>query len=101
MFFSYKVVIKGKALQRRGAFSKIMADFWYCFGIYLDGNFCEKTCKKRENCRYYDEDMFRKYGDIIDRFDFLVCNEDCKYYTPKKEEQKCDLTEEQDIFNIK
>ena len=78
-----------------------MADFWYCFGIYLDENFCEKTCKQRENCRYYDEDMFRKYGDIIDRFDFLVCNEDCKYYTPRREEQKCELSEEQDVFNIK
>lgn len=74
-----------------------MADFYYCFGIYLDGNFCEKTCKKRENCKYYDVEMFRKYGDIIDRFDFLVCNEDCKYYSPRKEEEP-ERGEEDDPF---
>ena len=78
----------------------VMADFYYCFGIYLDGNFCEKTCKKRENCKYYDADLFRKYGDIIDRFDFLVCNEDCKYYTPRHEEVKVELSPEEDIFAI-
>lgn len=78
-----------------------MADFYYCLGHYLDANFCEKTCKKRENCKYYVEDVFRKYADIIDRFDFLVCGENCKFYTPRHEEVKSDLTEDQDIFNIK
>lgn len=78
-----------------------MADFYHCFGICLDANFCEKTCKKRENCKYYVEDLYRKYADIIDKFDFLICEEDCKYYTPRYEEVKCDLSDEEDIFNIK
>ena len=75
-----------------------MADFYYCFGLYLDGNFCEKTCKKRDNCRYYDENLFRKYGDIIDRFDFLVCNDVCKYYSPKREEVKSESGDDEDPF---
>lgn len=60
--------------------------FYFCFGIYLDANFCEKTCKKRDNCKYYDVNLYRKYSDIIDQFDFLVCEENCKYYTPRQEE---------------
>lgn len=78
-----------------------MADFYYCLGVWLDGNFMEHTCNKRGNCRYYQEDFFVRYKDMLDRFDFLVCNEDCKYYSPRKEEQKCELSEEQDVFNIK
>ena len=72
--------------------------FYYCFGLYLTKEFVEKTCKKRENCRYYDENLFRKYGDIIERFDFLVCNEDCRYYSPIKEETESGLREDEDPF---
>ena len=63
-----------------------MADFYYCLGVWLDGNFMEHTCKKRGNCRYYQEDFFRRYGDMLDRFDFLVCYDPCEYYSPKCEE---------------
>lgn len=77
-----------------------MADFYYCLGHWLDGNFMEHTCKKRENCKYYDEAFFVKYKDMLDRFDFLICKEKCEYYLPRREEVKCELTEEQDIFKI-
>lgn len=47
------------------------------------------------------EDFFVRFKDSLDRFDFLICKENCEYYIPKKEERKCELTEEQDVFNIK
>lgn len=71
-----------------------MAKFYYCHGIYLDGNFMEHTCKKRSNCKYYVEDFFRRYGDMLDDFDFLVCDDNCKYYTPRREEVKRELGDE-------
>jgi len=74
--------------------------FYYCLGYTLDGNFCEKICKKRENCKYYDQDIYRKYKDIWHKFDFLVCFDPCQYYSPRREEVKCELTEEEDIFNL-
>ena len=84
-----------------GRFLETMNEIWYfCLGIFIDGNFMEHTCKKRDNCRYYQEDIFVKYKYEMHNADFLICNEDCKYYTPRREEQKCELSEEQDIFNI-
>jgi hypothetical protein len=75
-----------------------MSEFYYCQGHYLDGNYAEHTCKKRDNCKYYDEDFYRKYADMLDRFDFLVCFEPCPYFIPRREERKCELSEEDDPF---
>ena len=61
----------------------------------------EKTCKKRDNCKYYTEDFFRRYRDQLDDCDFLVCYEPCRYYLPRREEVKVELKEDQDIFNIR
>ena len=72
--------------------------FWYCHGITLDGNYCEKICKKRENCKYYDVDFYSKYRDILDKCDFLVCFEPCKYYSPKREEVSFELSDDEDPF---
>ena len=75
-----------------------MADFYYCLGIWLDGNFMEHTCKKRGNCRYYQEDFFSRYADMLDRFDFLICKEDCKYYAPREPEAEKLSADEVDPF---
>ena len=75
-----------------------MADFYYCLGIWLDGNFMEHTCKKRVNCRYYQEDFFSRYADMLDRFDFLICKEDCKYYAPREPEAEKLSADEVDPF---
>lgn len=77
-----------------------MSEFFYCLGHWLDGNFMEHTCKKRENCLYYMEDFFVRFKDSLDRFDFLICKENCEYYLPRKEEVKCELSEDEDIFAI-
>ena len=60
--------------------------YYYCFGIYLDAQFCEQTCKKRENCRYYDINIYAKYKHMWDEMDFLVCQEPCQHYSPKRED---------------
>ena len=66
-----------------------MIEFWYCHGIELDANYVEHTCKKRENCRYYDHDFYRKYAGMLDRCDFLVCFAPCPHFIPRREERKC------------
>ena len=68
-------------------------------GLFLDGNFMEHRCNKRENCKYYVEDFYRKYADMLDQFDFLVCEENCKYYSPKNEEVKQETSVEGNLFS--
>jgi hypothetical protein len=46
------------------------------------------------------EDFFVRFKDSLDRFDFLICKENCEYYLPRKEEVKCKLSEDEDIFAI-
>ena len=77
-----------------------MAEFYYCMGIYLDKYFCEKTCKKRENCRYYDINIYDHYKHMWDKMDFLVCYEPCQYYIPRQEEQESESGECEDPFAL-
>ena len=72
--------------------------YYYCLGVYLSSDFCEHTCKKRDNCRYYDVDIYRKFKDIWDQFDFLICKEDCKYYVPREPEAEKLSADEVDPF---
>lgn len=88
------------ALQRRGTFLNLMAEFYYCMGHWLDENFMEHVCKQKENCKYYQEDFFVKYKDMLDRCDFLICKEKCEYHLPMHEEVKRELKEDKDIFAI-
>lgn len=71
---------------------------YYCLGVTVDANFCEKTCKKRENCRYYDIDVYAHYKHMWNEMDFLVCHEPCQYHVPKYEEQESGIEEEVDPF---
>ena len=57
--------------------------YYYCLGVYLSSDFCEHTCKKRDNCLYYDVDICSKFKDIWGQFDFLVCYDPCEYYFPE------------------
>jgi hypothetical protein len=77
-----------------------MPNFAYCLGHVLDGNYSERTCKHRENCRYYIEDLFVKYRGQLDDAEMLICFEPCPYYLPKREEQKCELSPDKDIFKV-
>jgi len=70
----------------------------YCLGYVLDGNYCEKTCKKRDNCRYYDENIYAHYKHIWSEMDFLMCYEPCQYYLPIKEDEDICMSEEVDPF---
>ena len=88
------------ASQRRGVFLKKKLMIYYCLGVTLDANFCERTCKKRENCKYYDLDIYAHYKHMWNDMDFLVCFEPCQYYLPKHEEVKVELSEEENIFAI-
>ena len=72
--------------------------YWYCLGVILDGNLCEKTCKKRDNCKYYDVDVYAHNKHIWNEMDFLVCHEPCQYYLAKREEINVELRENEDPF---
>lgn len=72
--------------------------YWYCLGLYLSNDFCEHTCKKRDNCRYYDVDVYAHNKHIWHEMDFLVCHEPCQYYLPKREEVNVELREDEDPF---
>lgn len=72
--------------------------FYYCLGLYLSNDFCEHTCKKRDNCRYYDPDIYAHYKHMWDEMDFLVCHDPCQYYLPKREEANVELGEDEDPF---
>ena len=76
-----------------------MIEFWYCLGVEMDGNFMEHTCKRRENCKYYDHDFFRKFAGMLDRCDFLVCFHPCERFIPRHEEVKIERNDE-DIFGF-
>ena len=75
-----------------------MANFYYCLGYWLDLNCCEHICNKRDNCKYYDVDIYSKFKHIWDQFDFLVSHEPCQYYLPKREEVNVELSEDEDPF---
>ena len=76
-----------------------MIEFWYCFGIEIDEDFMEHTCKRRENCMYYDHEFFRKFAGMLYRCDFLVCFHPCRHFIPRHEELKIER-EEVDPFMI-
>ena len=73
-----------------------MAKYHWCMGITLDGNFCEQTCKRRDNCVYYLEDLFRRFNrDELEEYPLL--NEpgrECSYFVPRREEVKKEETDD-------
>lgn len=77
-----------------------MAKYYFCLGLWLSPDFAEHVCKRRENCKYYLEDFFVRYRAMLDDFDFLICEENCKHYLPKKEEVPPKVTNDEDIFKI-
>lgn len=60
----------------------------------------EVTCKKRENCVYFDLEFYRKHGHHLDEFDEMFPYEPCQFFFPKKVEEKKAEKEENpfDIF---
>lgn len=55
--------------------------YWYCFGIRLDQNYQELTCKAREHCPYYvntDLSVALANQDKYQELD-TYNNEECKY----------------------
>ena len=59
----------------------------YCLGIVLDGNYVEKTCKRRDNCRYYLEDIFTRFkpDELADEPLLNEAGMECCYYLPKRD----------------
>ena len=67
-----------------------MAKYNWCLGIVLNGNLCEQTCRKRDNCVYYIEDLFSRFK--IDQLeeDFLL-NEpgrECRYFVARNNDSE-------------
>jgi hypothetical protein len=60
-----------------------MAKYSFCRGIFLDANFCEVTCKRRERCAYYDVEFYRKHGHHLDEFEELFPHEPCGWFVEK------------------
>lgn len=60
--------------------------FSWCYGVVLDGNFREQTCKLRNRCAYYVEDLFRRFSFDQLEDDFLL-NEpgrECQYFLERE-----------------
>lgn len=70
----------------------------WCYGITLDGNFCEQTCKKRDNCVYYVEDLFRRFKreELEEEPLMNEPGKECQYFVARRE--KVEKTEVEDLF---
>jgi len=75
-----------------------MIKYSFCLGLYLDRNYMEIQCHKRDKCCYYDENIYAHYKHMWNDMDFLVCHEPCQYYIPRQEEQESESGECEDPF---
>ena len=59
----------------------------YCFGIRLDGNYNEVTCKIRESCPYFKDNRLSEFLSRPDTYQELDTynNEKCKYYDKERQ----------------
>lgn len=77
-----------------------MAKFAFCHGWYLDANFCEVTCKRRERCAYYDVDFYRKHGHHLYEFEELFPHEPCEWFMERTTNVKKEEIDKTDIFSL-
>lgn len=59
----------------------------WCWGITLDANYGEQTCKLRDRCAYYIEDLFVRFTPEQLTDDFLLNEpgEECQFFVERKE----------------
>lgn len=75
--------------------------FGFCHGWMIEPfGHSEVTCKQRERCAYYDVEFYRKHGNHLEDFEEMFPFEPCKFFFPKKVEEKKAEKEENpfDIF---
>ncbi len=62
----------------------------FCMGTVLDEYFSERTCEKRENCRYYVDGFYARNISHIDDFEQIhnTPGKPCAYYYPREKEQQ-------------
>lgn len=75
-----------------------MADYYFCLGVTLDGNYAEQTCKLRDNCRYFLHDLFRRFPHALGEGEMII-NEPgrpCTHHVQRHE--VVEKTEEDDPF---
>lgn len=61
--------------------------YYFCLGVILDGNYVEKTCKVRDNCKYYLHDLFRRFPTALGDGE-MILNEpgkECTNYLQRQE----------------
>ena len=62
----------------------------FCMGIWMDAEFREWTCPKRDNCMYYVEGFYARHISHIDDFEQLhnIPGKACSYYMPRYPERE-------------
>jgi len=63
-----------------------MAKYGFCHGWMIDATFNEVTCRRRERCKYYQEDFYRRYGDRLNEFEEMFPDEPCRFFVGREEE---------------
>ena len=63
-----------------------MVKYGFCHGWMIDAAFNEVTCRRRERCKYYQEDFYRQYGDRLDEFEEMFPDEPCRFFVGREDE---------------
>lgn len=77
-----------------------MVKYGFCHGWTIDSTFNEVTCKRRERCKYYQEDFYRRYGDRLDEFEEMFPDEPCRFFVGKEAETATPLQHSEQLATI-
>jgi hypothetical protein len=77
-----------------------MVKYGFCHGWMIDAMFNEVTCKRRERCKYYQEDFYRRYGDRLDEFEEMFPDEPCRFFVDREDEAATPLQHSEQIATI-
>lgn len=77
-----------------------MVKYGFCHGWMIDAMFNEVTCKRRERCKYYQEDFYRRYGNRLDEFEEMFPDEPCRFFVGREDEAATPLQHSEQLATI-
>lgn len=75
----------------------------FCHGwMVRPRDFNEVTCRRRESCRYYDTEFYRKHAHHLDDFDEMFPMEPCQFFIPRGDARVTEEKEDNefDFFKV-
>ena len=74
----------------------------FCHGwMVRPRDFNEVTCRRRESCRYYDVEFYKKHAHHLDEFEEMFPMEPCQFFLPNyKSVKKEEGVENNDFFAL-